>query len=161
MPEPEVIDPLPDVDNFSQIAIVDLLGNGTSCIVWSGSQPKDQRRPLRYIDLMSGKKPHMLVAYKNNMGKEVELEYTASTHFYLKDRMEGNPWVTKLPFPIHCLSRLTVYDRIMKTRLASEYSYHHGYYDHAEREFRGFGRVDQKDAEDIVHFTKARALQTM
>ena len=88
------------------------------------------------------------------MGKEVEFIYTPSTYYYLKDRKEGHPWVTKLPFPVHCVSKVVVYDRIMKTRFASEYSYHHGYYDHAEREFRGFGRVEQKDAEDITHFVK-------
>jgi len=52
------------------------------------------------------------------------------------------------------LSKVITYDRIIKTRFASEYSYHHGYYDHAEREFRGFGRTEQKDAEDITHFIR-------
>jgi RHS repeat-associated protein len=151
---PEIINPLPEITNLSQVSVIDFLGTGTSCIVWSSPQLKDQQHPLRYIDLVKSKKPHLMLGYKNNMGKEVELEYTASTYYYLKDRLEGKTWITKLPFPVHCLSKVTTYDRIMKTRFASEYSYHHGYYDHAEREFRGFGRVDQKDAEDITHFIK-------
>ncbi len=151
---PEVLDYFPASDNFTQIAVVDFLGQGTSSIVWSSNLPNNQQLPLRYIDLMNGKKPHLMIAFKDNMGKETEYEYTPSTYYYLKDKNEGNPWITKLPFPVHCLSKVTVYDRIMKTRLATEYSYHHGYYDHKEKEFRGFGRVDQKDAEEIPHFVK-------
>lgn len=151
---PETIDPFTEITNLSQVSVIDFLGNGTSCIVWSSPQPKDQQHSLRYIDLMKSRKPHLMTGYKNNIGKEVALEYKASTYYYLKDKQEGNPWITKLPFPVHCLSKVVTYDRIMKTRFASEYFYHHGYYDHAEREFRGFGRVDQQDAEDITHFIK-------
>ena len=154
LPAPEIINPFLEITNLSQVSVVDFLGNGTGCIVWSSNQPKDQYQQLKYIDLMNSKKPHIMVAYKNNMGKEVELEYTASTHYYLNDRLEGKRWITKIPFPVHCLSKVVTYDRIMKTRFASEYSYHHGYYDHAEKEFRGFGRVEQKDAEDVTHFIK-------
>ncbi|MCY7329465.1 MAG: hypothetical protein LH618_13020, partial [Saprospiraceae bacterium] len=32
-----------------------------------------------------------------------------------------------------------------------------GYYDHAEREFRGFGRVEQRDTEDFEHWAKGNA----
>lgn len=157
LPDPKIIEPFPEITNLSQVSVIDFLGNGTGCIVWSSSQPKDQHQPLRYIDLMKSKKPHLMVGYKNNMGKEVELEYTASTHFYLQDRLKGQPWITKLPFPVHCLSKTITYDRIMKTRFASEYSYHHGYYDHAEREFRGFGRVEQMDTEHFEHWIKGNA----
>jgi RHS repeat-associated protein len=152
--QPERIDPFPETTTLSKIAVLDLLGNGTSCIVWSSAQPKDREQPLRYIDLMNGKKPHLMVGYKNNLGKEVALEYKPSTYYYLQDKLQGTPWVTTLLFPMQCLSKVITYDRISKTRFASEYSYHHGYYDHAEREFRGFGRVDQQDAEEIVHFIK-------
>ncbi len=152
--DPQVIDPFPEVSNMNQVAVFDFLGSGTACIVCSSVLPADREQPLRYIDPMNGKKPHLMSGFKNNMGKEVEWEYKPSTQFYLRDRLEGNPWITKLPFVMHCLAKVTTYDRIMKTRFASEYFYHHGYYDHAEREFRGFGRVDQKDAEDIVHFIK-------
>ncbi|HTR28754.1 MAG TPA: SpvB/TcaC N-terminal domain-containing protein, partial [Puia sp.] len=149
---PEVISPFPEISNLIQVTVIDFLATGTSCIVWNSNQPKDNDNPIRYIDLMNSRKPNLLIGYKNNMGLEVELEYTPSTRFYVQDRQNGTPWVTKLPFPIHCLSKVVSIDRIRKTRLASEYSYHHGYYDHAEREFRGFGRVEQIDAETITHF---------
>lgn len=149
---PVVISTFPGIDNTSQVSLLDLLGNGVNCIVWNAAMPRYAASPLKYIDLMNGKKPHVMTGYKNNMGKEVWMEYCPSTHYYLADQQKGNPWITKLPFPVQCVSKTIVYDRIRKTRFASEYSYHHGYYDSWEREFRGFGRVDQTDAETIVNF---------
>ena len=37
----------------------------------------------------------------------------------------------------------------------SRYSYHHGYFDGVEPEFRGFGRVDQFDTEEIGSIRKS------
>jgi len=151
---PVSINPFPEISNHAYISVLDLLGNGVACIVWNSNLSKDAGNPLKYVDLFNSKKPHLMVSYKNNLGKEVFLEYSPSTKFYIEDKLAGTPWVTKLHFPVHCISKVTTYDRIMKTRLFTEYSYHHGYYDHYEREFRGFGRVDQQDAEDIGHFIK-------
>ena len=39
-----------------------------------------------------------------------------------------------------------------KGKLTTTYSYHHGYWDGAEREFRGFGRVDQRDTETFERY---------
>ncbi len=151
---PKIITGAPEINQQTKITIADLLGTGMSCIVWSSLLPKHQGRALQYIDLLNSEKPHIMVRYENNLGKEVRLEYKPSTHYYIEDKLAGTPWVTKLHFPVHCVAKVTGFDRIMKTRFASEYSYHHGYYDHEEKEFRGFGRVDQKDAEDITHFIK-------
>ena len=38
----------------SSVTAVDLLGNGTACLVWSSPLPGDARRPMRYVDLMGG-----------------------------------------------------------------------------------------------------------
>jgi RHS repeat-associated protein len=142
----------PETHSEARVTITDLLGNGVACIVWSSALAKDAHAPLRYIDLMDSTKPHVMTHYRNNMGKEVTLEYKASTHFYLEDKKAGKPWVTKLHFPVHCLVKTTTIDRWRKTSFSSTYSYHHGYYDHAEREFRGFGRVEQIDIEDFGLF---------
>jgi hypothetical protein len=44
----EVINPLPfpQVDNTSHISVIDLLGNGTSCIVWSSQLPANANTPV-------------------------------------------------------------------------------------------------------------------
>ncbi|WP_053082745.1 SpvB/TcaC N-terminal domain-containing protein [Bacillus cereus] len=151
---PFEIDPFPEIHNQTKVTVTDLLGNGVNCIVWSSPLSKDSQAPLKYIDLMNSKKPHIMVSYKNNLGKEVTMEYTPSTRFYIEDKLAGRPWITKLPFPVHCISTIETRDKISGYRFVSSYRYHHGYYDHAEREFRGFGMVEQTDAEDFEHWAK-------
>jgi RHS repeat-associated protein len=156
-PQPFEIEPMPEIHSHSKISVLDLLGNGVACIVWSSDLTKDANKSLKYIDLMNSKKPHLLVSYKNNFGKELTLEYKASTHFYLEDKKSGKPWVTKLHFPMHCIAKTTSEDKISGYKFISEYKYHHGYYDHPEREFRGFGMVEQIDAESFEHWEKGNA----
>jgi RHS repeat-associated protein len=154
---PFEIGSFPEIHSNAHVTVTDLLGNGVACIVWSSPLAKDAHAPLKYIDLMNSKKPHIMVSYKNNLGKEVSFEYIPSTKFYLEDRLAGKPWATKLHFPVHCLSKTITEDKISGYKFVSEYKYHHGYYDHAEREFRGFGMVEQKDAESFEHWTKQEA----
>jgi len=134
-------------ENLGAVQVADLLGNGTACLVWNSHLPVDAAHPVRYIDLMGGTKPHLLTRIDNNLGGSTEIEYTPSTHFYLQDLAAGAPWITRLPFPVHCVSRVTVRDHWRDTEFSSTSSYHHGYFDGAEREFRGFGRVEQVDVE--------------
>ena len=147
----------PEVHSQSKITVTDLLGNGVACIVWSSNLSKNTHAPLKYIDLMNSKKPHVMVSYKNSLGKEVLLEYTPSTKSYLEDKKSGKPWITKLHFPVHCISKTETIDRISGWRFVSSYKYHHGYYDHTEREFRGFGMVEQTDTEDFENWAKKDA----
>ena len=44
---------------------------------------------------------------------------------------------------------------ISRGKLTTEYRYHHGYWDGAEREFRGFGRVEQLDTETFDDYHSA------
>jgi len=140
----------PHVDNLSSIQIADLFGNGTACLVWSSPLVCDSRRPMMYIDLMGGNKPHMLISSKNNLGAETRVHYVASTKFYLEDKAEGKPWITRLPFPVHVVEKIETYDHISRNLFVTRYAYHHGYFDGEEREFRGFGMVEQWDTEKFA-----------
>ncbi len=151
---PFFIDLLPEVNSQTKITVVDFLGSGLPCIVWSSALEKDTHAPLQYVDLMSGRKPFLLAQYKNNMGKEVTLEYTPSTQFYIEDKKAGTQWVTHLHFPVHCLSRSETKDIVSGYRFVTSYRYHHGYYDHAEKEFRGFGMAEKTDTEYFEHWKK-------
>lgn len=133
----------------SSVETIDLLGNGTTCLVWSSSLPSDSGQQMRYVDLMGGVKPHLLVSMKNNMGSETRVEYAPSTKFYLQDKIAGRAWVSKLPFCMQVIERVITIDYISKSTFTSRYSYHHGYYDGIEREFQGFGMVEQWDTESI------------
>ena len=148
---------MPPVDNLAAVQAVDLFGNGTACLVWSSPLPGDARRPMRYIDLMGGQKPHLLVKTANNLGAETHVQYAPSTKFYLAGQAAGKPWITKLPFPVHVVEKVTVTDKWRQTKFSTTYSYHHGYFDGIEREFRGFGRVEQVDVEDFGEFAEGNA----
>ncbi|MBS0423447.1 MAG: toxin [Proteobacteria bacterium] len=139
----------PAVDNVGSITVEDLLGRGTACLLWSSPLPREGGRQLRYVDLMCGQKPHLLVSAVNNLGAETRIEYASSTEFYLADKAAGTPWVTRLPFPVHVVKRVETYDYVSRNRFVTAYTYHHGFYDGVEREFRGFGRVDQLDTEEF------------
>ncbi len=153
------LDQFPRVDNVSSVMMADLLGNGTACLVWSSPLPRDARRPMRYIDLMGGTKPHLLVKSVNNLGAETEVHYAPSTYFYLKDKRDGRPWVTRLSFPVHVVERVVTHDRISGNRFVTRYAYHHGYFAgiEGEREFRGFGMVEQRDTEEFAALADGKA----
>jgi RHS repeat-associated protein len=137
----------PTADDLSSVQLLDLLGNGTACLVWSSPLMAESETPLRYIDLMGGNKPHLMVRVRNNLGAETHIRYAASTYFYVKDKLSGRPWVTRLPHIVHVVHRTETFDFVGRSRFVSRYAYHHGYFDGIEREFRGFGMVEQWDTE--------------
>nr|WP_281720112.1 SpvB/TcaC N-terminal domain-containing protein [Nitrosomonas nitrosa] len=151
--EPVVLKVFPRVDDLVNIVPADLLGNGTACLVWSSSLPGDARRPMRYVNLMGKHKPHLLIKTVNNLGAETRVHYASSTKFYLQDKVTGKPWITRLPFPVHVVEHVETYDHISGNRFVTRYAYHHGYFDGEEREFRGFGMVEQWDTEEIAALT--------
>ncbi len=148
--QPQKLTVFPQTDNLSSVMSLDLLGNGTACLVWSSPLPGDARRQMRYIKLMGGQKPHLLVSVKNNLGAETHVQYAPSTKFYLADKLAGKPWITRLPFPVHVVERVETYDHVSHNRFVTRYKYHHGYFDGEEREFRGFGMVEQWDTEEFA-----------
>ncbi|MDC0769104.1 SpvB/TcaC N-terminal domain-containing protein [Streptomyces sp. HD] len=144
----------PPVDDLASVSVVDLLGHGTACLVWSSPLPSAARRQVRYIDLM-GTKPHLLTGIRNSLGAETVVSYASSTKFYLADRAAGTPWITRLPFPVHVVEKTETFDWINRNRFVTRYSYHHGYFDGTEREFRGFGRVDRYDTDHIAALSRS------
>jgi RHS repeat-associated protein len=105
---------------------------------------------MRYVKLMAHGKPHLLTGVVNNLGAETRISYAPSTQFYLQDKRDGKPWITRLPFPVHVVERVETYDRISQNRFVTRHAYHHGYFDGEEREFRGFGMVEQWDTETFA-----------
>jgi hypothetical protein len=69
---PSIIAVFPSADLLGSVQVIDLLGTGTACLVWSSPLP-GPRAPLLYVDLMSGQKPHLLVAMRNNLGAETRI----------------------------------------------------------------------------------------
>jgi hypothetical protein len=67
--EPQTPSIFPQINEIVSILPVDLLGNGTACLVWSSPLTSDEQRQLRFVDLMGGQKPHLLVKVVNNLGQ--------------------------------------------------------------------------------------------
>ena len=158
--EPQILGLFPRVDDLVSVEPTDLLGNGTTCLVWSSPLPGDARWSMRYVNLMGGNKPHLLVKTVNNLGAETRIQYAPSTKFYLQDKYDGKPWITRLPFPVHVVERVETYDHISRNRFVTRYAYHHGYFDGMEREFRGFGMVEQWDTEEYAALSQSQDFPT-
>ena len=131
--EPRRLDVPVATSEVDRVQVVDLRGTGTACLVWPAAQPTADGRPLRFLDLMGGVKPHLLTGVRNNLGAVTTLAYQPSTAFATRDREAGTPWLSKLPFPVHCVARMTIEDFRRRTVFATSYTYHHGCYEGIEQ----------------------------
>ena len=137
---------LPYLDSVSSVRVLDFLGDGRACLVWSSPLP-GRDSPLSYLPLTPADRPRLLLAVDDSMGRETRLTYASSAAHYLRDRAAGRGWSTRLPGHQTVVDQREVIDRIGGTRSVQRFAYHDGYYDGGEREFRGFGQVDVYDAD--------------
>lgn len=153
--EKQTIQGTPYITDNSAIQFADFFGTGTTSLIWSYDYQNLSGGNYKVLDFCGGLKPHLLTEMDNNMGATTRVQYAASTKFYLEDKAAGTPWATHLPFPVQVVEKSEIIDHIGKTKLVTSYKYHHGYYDGREREFRGFGRVDQYDTESYEEFSES------
>jgi RHS repeat-associated protein len=146
--DPIVIEGTPPVSDTDAIRLADMFGAGISGVLWSGDANGAGRGGMYFLDFTGGAKPYLLNEMDNNIGAVTRVAYRPSTDFYIEDQKHGaTRWKTPLPFPVQVVARVEVIDAISGGKLTTEYRYRHGYWDGAEREFRGFGRVDRRDTE--------------
>lgn len=146
--EPVVIPGSPPGASTDHLRLVDLLGAGVGGVLWSADATSLRRAHLMFLDFTGGVKPYVLNEMDNHMGAVTRVEYRPSTHYYLEDQKRPDTrWRTPLPFPVQVVAKVEAIDEISRGKLTTEYRYHHGYWDGAEREFRGFGMVEQFDTE--------------
>ncbi|MCI0723917.1 MAG: FG-GAP-like repeat-containing protein [Acidobacteria bacterium] len=154
--EPIEIDGTPDTTDMDAVRLADVLGSGISGILWSRDAAAPGRETMFFLDFTGGVKPYLLNEMNNHMGAVTRVDYAPSTRFYLEDQQRPETrWTTPLPFPVQVVACVEVIDEISRGKLTTEYSYHHGYWDGTEREFRGFGRVDQRDTEVFERYHTA------
>lgn len=144
-------------DTLDQVNFMDILGNGTSCLVFTKIAPT----PRHYYYNFSGEyrlpdgtpkrslKPYLLNEVDNNLGVRSFIDYGSSTQYLLADKAAGNPWTTKLPFPVQVVDKIITYENFTKSRYLSHYRYRDGYYDPFNCVFRGFGLVESWEGEDF------------
>ena len=148
--QPVVIQGTPPVSNTDAVRLVDLMGNGVSGILWTSNLVDVGRPHMFFLDLTGGVKPYLLNRIDNHMGAVTTIAYKPSTWFYLQDNLSPDTrWITPLPFPVQVVANTQSLDQFSGGTLTSEFTYHHGYWDGYEREFRGFGRVNKRDFADF------------
>ncbi|MGL5927782.1 MAG: toxin TcdB middle/N-terminal domain-containing protein, partial [Dermatophilaceae bacterium] len=141
----------PRVSDLSTVRLVDLHGHGLGGLLWTSPVGPVGTATWRFLDLTGGLKPGLLRAMDNGMGAVTEVGYEPSTRGFLRDDPDpATRWSTTLPFPVQVVSTVRTLDQVSGTTLTTTYDYHDGYWDGAEREFRGFGRVDQRDTEALA-----------
>ncbi|OQW39773.1 MAG: hypothetical protein A4S08_06030 [Proteobacteria bacterium SG_bin4] len=158
--EPLIIQGTPSVTNMDTVRLTDLHGTGVAGILWSRDTSSNGQPNHFFLDLTGDVKPYLLNRMDNNLGAITEVTYASSTKFYLRDQEKPTTqkkpstqeepttgWRSTLPFPVQVVERVTVRDELSGGVLTTEYRYHHGYWDGVEREFRGFGMVEQLDTE--------------
>ena len=146
--DPITIQGTPPVSDEDAVRLVDLLGTGISGVLWSRNANGLSRHHLFFHDFTGGLKPYLLDEMDNHLGAVTKVGYAPSTCFYVEDqRRLATRWRTTLPFPVQVVSRVEVIDEFSRGKLTTQYHYHHGHWDGGEREFRGFGMVEQRDTE--------------
>ncbi len=143
----------PPVSDMDAVRLVDLLGTGVGGVLWSMDVQGNGRPHMYFLDFTGCVKPYVLNEMDNHMGATTRVQYAPSTKFYLEDqKMPATRWQTSPPFPVQVVARVEVIDELSKGKLTTEYRYHHGYWDGAEHEFRGFGSVEQFDTETFDNY---------
>lgn len=122
----------------------DINGNGTTDMLWQNFETSSGAYRIEWVDFIGGAKPGLLRVMDNGIGLQTFIEYRSSTDYYAAARRGGNPWRTRLPFPVSVVSRITKsfgldLDAVPGVdSYITEFSFHDGYYDTFEKEFRGF-----------------------
>jgi hypothetical protein len=137
------------------VRLTDINGSGTPDIFWGNSEN------YQYMDLTGGKKPGLLVAVRNGLGKTTTLEYSTSSEEMLTAESRtacpvsglpatsdpwGYAWCKKMPTVAHVVKRVTETDNLIAagqgpSSIVTEYEYRDPVYEGRQREFRGFERA--------------------
>ena len=133
--------PAPSLNAFAAYREADVNGNGSRDILWN-----TRRRQLGFVDFSPGVQPNLLSSIDNGIGGRTRIRYSSSVSEMVGDAAVGRPWSQTAPFPVPVVSGIVVDDGLNRYR--TEYAYRDGYYDSAEKEFRGFAEVTQTDLGD-------------
>jgi RHS repeat-associated protein len=147
--DPVVVPGTPRADSLTSVRLADLRGTGTAGVLW-GCRSAARGGRTYYLDLTGGVKPYLLTSVDDDCGGRTAITYRTSTRHALDDAARGTPWRTTLPVPVQVVDTVTVTEAFSGTTTASGWSYHHGHWDGADREFRGFGRVERTDTATVA-----------
>lgn len=136
------------------IQIVNFKGNGNSSLVLSKIQYHIYDNDFipgiahYYYDFKTDEENNfqsslLLHTINNNMGIKTIFSYKSSVQDYLNLKNSSDKWYTSLPFPTITVSEIRTIDEINQAEQHSTYTYRNGYYDPDEKQFLGFGNVNE------------------
>ncbi|ROP50034.1 insecticide toxin TcdB-like protein [Enterobacter sp. BIGb0383] len=154
---------LPDgvrYERTSSLQLADIQGLGVASLILTVTHPQ----PRHYVCPLTDSKPWLLNAMSNGMGASHALLYRSSAQFWLDEKADAaaagkSAPVCYLPFALHTLRRTETRDEISGNQLISTIRYRHGVWDSQEREFRGFGFVESRDADTLVGQSTTASIQ--
>ena len=137
---------IPDTPAFNAedtaVRLADIDGDGATELVYSSP------RGMEYVDFSTGSQPFLLKSIDNGLGRTIHITYKSSIEDYIADQDAGEPWEINLPFPVQVVNRVTVYDANSGDNYTIDYHYRDGFYDGAQKEFRGFVRSQEIEVGD-------------
>jgi len=136
-------------DQLDQINFADVYGTGTACLILTLSHIQ----PRHWCYSFASTKPYLAQTVNNNMGYETRIAYRSSAQEWLDEKQAVPGSVCDLPFafPVVCVQ--SSFDEISGNRLTQQYRYRRGTYAGLDREFRGFGFVQQLDTQEMAQAT--------
>ncbi|MCB9610148.1 MAG: hypothetical protein H6716_26410 [Polyangiaceae bacterium] len=129
----------------NRVRLADINGSGTRDVLWGDGYE------YKFMDLQGGKRPWVLTAVENGLGKRTEMEWSTSVDEMLEaERDPTRPkWEHGMPVVVHVIKRIHERSPLSivgqpATHYVSEYSYEDPVFDGQQREFRGFTRGRQR-----------------
>src|SRR4029079_2795664 len=133
----------PRVAYMTSVRLADFDGIGVDVLLWSAIGTAGS---CAFLDLTGGVKPYLMTGIDNHRGAVTTWTWSTSSAYAAADRTAGEPWATTLPFPVHVVAEIQNQDVFAQTTLTTTFAYHDGYWDTADREFRGFPPRQQNHA---------------
>ncbi|NOZ87439.1 MAG: hypothetical protein GXP49_14440 [Deltaproteobacteria bacterium] len=126
------------------VLFADINGNGSSDVLWI-----DQTGKATYLEMFP-ERPNLMVRVENGLGKVTKIDYRSSVLEKARDTEGGDDWNHPLPFPMSVVTESDEWNDLTKVHQVVDYTYHQGFYDGKEKQFRGYEKVEtHEDADEF------------
>lgn len=118
----------------STVLFADMNANGSTDVVWVSRE--GQVTVLELFPL----RPNLMHRIENGIGMVTDIEYTTAAEEIARDEAD---WQYALPHAMVVVASEDQWDRLNNTHILRSFRYHDGFYDGAEKMFRGFERTEE------------------
>ncbi|MBN1946795.1 MAG: hypothetical protein JW797_14065 [Bradymonadales bacterium] len=119
------------------VLLADMNGNGSTDVVWVDNTDGS----VEYLELFPVR-PNLLSRIENGLGMVTEITYGTSVQHMARDQGAGRSWLHPLPMPMVVVDRMDTWDELTDVHEVTDYTYHDGFYDGFEKQYRGYEAVE-------------------